>query len=387
MKFKFYILCLLFLSTSNYISFSQWAILRTDADSLIRLGAFYTYNVQFELAEQCFKKVQQEYPFHPAGFFLDAMVDWWRIQLYRNLDKYDYQFLKKIETVISLCDRILDTNEFDINALFFKAGAIGFRGRYYALRENWIPAATDGKTGFDLFIRCLKIAPTNHDIMLGTGIFNYFSIAIPDQYPFLKPILTFLPSGDKQLGILQLKAASRQARYANIEAKVVLLQIYYGFEKNYQEAFNLATELFSTFPNNPYFHRYLGRCYVVLGELDKWEATWREILLRYIDHQPGYDAMTAREALYYIGYALMNKGNYTMAIKYLNKCDEACRALDKETTGFRVSANIKLINIYDLQNNADKVIEKCNLLLSLSDINSSHETAKNYLNKYKKVSK
>lgn len=379
----FSIITIIFIS-NIYTSFSQWAILRTDADSLIRLGAFYTYNVQFELAENCFKKVQKLYPYHPAGFFLDAMVDWWRIQLYRNLDKYDEQFLRKIDKVISLCERILDTNEFDINSLFFKAGAIGFRGRYYALRENWVPAATDGKIGFDLFIRCLKLAPTNHDIMLGTGIFNYFSIAIPEQYPFLKPILTFLPTGDKQLGILQLKAASRQARYANIEAKVVLLQIYYGFEKNYQEAFNIASELFSSFPNNPYFHRYLGRCYVVLGNLDKWEETWRQILLRYIDHQPGYDAMTAREALYYIGYALMNRGKYELAIKYLTKCDEASRSLDKETTGFRVNANLKLVAIYDILNNANKVIERCNILLSLSDNSNSHETARKFLSKYKK---
>jgi hypothetical protein len=93
-------------------------------------------------------------------------------------------------------------------------------------------AVKDANTAFDILIKCLKVAPSNTDIMLGTGIYNYFAAAIPEKYPIVKPLLLMLPSGDKKLGEMLLKAAAKKARYASIEAKVVLMQIYYSFEPN-----------------------------------------------------------------------------------------------------------------------------------------------------------
>ena len=59
-------------------SFSQWAILKSDADSLVRQGANHIYNVEFDSAEVAFQQVIERYPEHPAGYFLQAMVDFWR---------------------------------------------------------------------------------------------------------------------------------------------------------------------------------------------------------------------------------------------------------------------------------------------------------------------
>jgi tetratricopeptide (TPR) repeat protein len=154
---------------------SQWAIMKSDADSLVQLGTYYVYNVKFDSAEAAFKKVIDKYPEHPAGYFLDAMVDWWKTKLLTNTDKYDRSFIKKITKVVDISDKMLDKNSKDINALFFKAGALGYRGRFYAEKESWIKAASDGAEAFNLLQECRKIAPHNHDIMLGTGIYNYFS--------------------------------------------------------------------------------------------------------------------------------------------------------------------------------------------------------------------
>jgi tetratricopeptide (TPR) repeat protein len=379
------IIHLLFLFIPS-IGYSQWAIMKSDADSLVKLGVDYIYNVKFSEAENCFKQVQKLYPQHPVGYFLDAMVEWWKILLLKDETKYDKIFLNKIQKVIDISDALLKENPKDINALFFKAGAIGFRGRYYTQRESWLNAVKDGAEGYDLLIECLKIAPGNHDIMLGTGIYNYFAAVLPEKYPIIKPLATFLPRGDRALGILQLNAAARSAKYANIEAKVVLLQIHYSFENDIYRAEEIINELYSKYPDNPYFHRYLGRIQVRRGNYYDFEQTWREILKRCMSKQFGYERYTAREAMYYIGLALFERGNYENALRYFYKCDEGSRILDKDgPSGFMVMANLYAGKILDIQGKRNYAIKQYEKILKMKDYNSSHETAKYYLkNPYKR---
>ncbi|MFN3781082.1 MAG: tetratricopeptide repeat protein [Candidatus Kapaibacteriota bacterium] len=359
---------------------SQWPVMKTDADSLVRIGADYIYNMEFDSAETCFKMVKEKYPQLPAGYFLDAMVDWWKINSFRNTRDYDRSFLDKIDKVIEVCDGILDTNEFEVSALFFKGGALGYRGRFHVVRENWFRAASDGYAAFKILLKCLEIAPNNYDIMLGTGIYNYFAEVLPEQNPSIKPLMLFVPKGDKKLGILQLKASAKYARYASVEAKLVLLQIYYDFERDYYSAYELAKELVQKYPNNPMFQRYYGRCLVSLYYLDDWEQHWRKILDWYNQKKIGFDLSTAREALYYIGSALFEKNQFEDALQYFYKCDEFSRKLDRNgPSAFMIYLNLKVGKIYDLQGKRKYAIMQYNKVLSWKNYRDSHEQAKRYL--------
>ncbi len=361
-------------------NFSQWPVMKTDADSLVLVGADYIYNLEFDKAEECFKNVIKKYPLTPAGYFLDAMVEWWKIAVYRESRQFDEIFLQKIDRVIEICDAVLDTNEFEIGALFFKGGALGYRGRYHVLRGNWFRAATDGYKAFQILLKCLNIAPNNYDIMLGTGIYNYFAEAFPEQNPSIKPLMAFVPKGDKKLGILQLEAASKYARYAKVEAKFVLLQIYYDFEKNAYSSLPFAEELARSYPANPVFQRYLGRCYASLFMIQEWQQQWQTILNNYQQKKTGFDLLTAREALYYVGSALMEKGQLDDALKYFYKCDEASRILDKDgPSPFMIYLNLKVGKIYDLQGKRQYAVQQYNKVLSWKNYRDSHEQAKKYL--------
>ncbi len=380
MKYKFIFFIVIILYINNSSLFAQWVILKNDADSLVRQGTFFIYNVEFDKAETCFKKVQQMYPDNPAGYFLEAMIYWWKITLHRETTKFDAPFEQRIEKVIDICNNILDTNDKDLGALFFKAGAMGYRARHYAQRESWVKAATDGASAYKIMNECQKIAPANHDIMLGTGIYNYFAVAIPEKFPMVKPLMTFFPRGDKQLGLYQLRAASRKARYAALEARVVLLQIYNSFEKDPDIALSIAKELLDTYPRNPYFHRYYARLLVRKGEQDNYEKVWREILIKCMDNEIGYDPFTAREAMYYIGYALMRRGEYDSALRYFLKANEGSK-IDTEDSGFTVNVNIFIGNIYDLKNNRNEAKKYYSAVLKLKEYDNSHTKAKIFLEK------
>jgi len=360
---------------------AQWMFMRQDGDTILREGVRAIYNVEFKKASEKFKQVIALYPEHPAGYFMDAMIDWWRILLNQRSTRYDQQFLSKIDRVLAKCDELLSAEPKNITALFFKGGALGFRGRYYAVRQQFVEAASVGKEGMEILRELQKIAPTNHDIMLGTGVYNYYAAALPERYPLLKPVMLFLPRGDKKLGILQLKAAGNQARYAAVEAKAQLMAILYNDEKKPSEAIVYARELTQQYPNNPYFARYLGRCLVQLGPLDSMEMVWRTLLLGYMDKKEGYDEFTAREALYYIGTVQMLKGNYDIALKYLYKCDEASRLVDKEMSGFMVKANLKIGQIYDVQGKRDLAISQYKKVAGWRDYDGTQDEAARYIAK------
>ncbi len=380
-KIIFIVLLIIFLGTNNMSA--QWAILKSDADSLILKGADYIYNCQFDNASETFNEVIERYPNNPAGYFLDAMIEWWKITTYRDSHDYDNLFLKKIDRVIKICDDILAKNSGDIGGLFFKGGALGYRARYYVVRKSWFNAATDGYNAFKILLKSYEIASSNHDIMLGTGLYNYMAEYLPEEYPAIKPLIAFIQNGDKKLGLLQLKAAAKYARYSSVEAKIALLQIYYEFEKDYPTALAIAKELHLLYPNNSMIHRYYGRVLVTQWYLNEFEKQWREMLIRYINKQPGYDVGTAREALYYIGYALMTRGKYDMALKYFYKCDEACRMLDDKPSGFMILTNLKIADIYYRLKKNKLARKQCEKVLKWDDYKGSRNAARELIKKLK----
>lgn len=361
------------------IAKSQWAIMLRDADSLVLLGADYVYNLEFDKASAQFKLVQQKYPLHPAGYFLDSMIEWWKIALNQDDKSSDNLFFNKIDKVIRVCDNILDTNAYDINALFFKGGAIGYRARLRTMRDDWFQAIQDAKEALDILRRCQQLAPFNHDIMLGTGLYNYFSVKFPEEYPIIKPLMLFLPNGDKRLGLFQLRAAARNARYAAVEAKVALLQIYYSFENDNYEALQIAQELSEKYPNNSYFLRYLGRVQVRLGMILDYENTWKSVMNKVAENQASYSNSVAREATYYIGLALLYRQEYNNSLKYFQKSLEGTKIIDKKPTGFLSYTLIKIGNNYDAMGNRNEAIKYYKSAYELPDFNDSKKIAKRFL--------
>lgn len=360
---------------------SQWSILNAEADSIVLQGMNYIYNMDFANATRCFTDVQGRYPEHPAGYFLDAMQYWWKILIDKdNADKYKNTFLKKIDKTIAVCDSILERYPTDINALFFKAGAIGYRGRFWVEDKSWVSAVRDGDAAFELLKQCLFVAPSNRDIMLGTGIYNYFAAAIPEQYPIVKPLMLLMPSGDKKVGEMQLLASAKSARYASVEAKVVLLQLYYSFENRPYECLPITEELHQKYPNNPYFKKYYARSLVRTGQWFNFEEIWREILTSCLKNEFGYDRQLAREAMYYIGIALERKSDYNQALRYFYKCDEGCRSLDKDgPSSYMSMTNLHIGKIYDKQSKRELAIKQYKKVLNMPNYNSSHADANRYI--------
>lgn len=345
-------------------------------------GIDHVYNLEFEEADKDFAELIRLKPGHPAGYFFLAMVDWWRILINLDDESHDQKFMDELDHVIALADSMLDRNPNDIDALFFKGGALGFQGRLRFHRNDYLAAANAGRKALPLVEAAFAADPSNYDILFGTGIYNYYADVIPSEYPLVKPLLLFIPSGDRQKGIAQLTLASGKGKYAATEATYFLMQIYYFHEHDYPKVLELAQNLTRRYPNNMIFQRYLGRAYAAMANWPMAESVFKEIVARCRKGQRGYTMSLEREATYNLGVTFQALGKFDEALQNFYRCDELCRVADKtESSGFMAMANLKMGNIYDLQGKRDLAVMQYNKVIGMKEYKDSITQARSYLNK------
>lgn len=379
MKRLFLIAFLLLIALSG-LSFSQGSKQNAQFDSLVFKGINRIYNIKFDEAEKVFKTVMADYPAHPAGRFFLAMIDWWKIMLDVDNESYDDIFFAKLEDVIYQCDLILEKDPADVDALFFKGGAIGFRGRLRAFRESWIKAADDGREALPIVNRAYKLNPQNVDVQLGFGIYNYYASVIPQKYPIVKPLMVFFPSGDKEKGIQELADVAARGKYARTESKYFLMQLYYQFEENFSKAEEYARQLIQEYPDNPVFERYLGRINVKKGDYFTANSVFKDVLVKSDNKYPGYGDMARREAAYYLGYYQKMRGQLDSALTYFTECERLSRKVDGDNqTGWLANSLLYIGNISDQIGQRDKAVTYYKQVLDVKEFGSSHALAKEYL--------
>ena len=373
------ILPLLFLIFSN--AQSQW-LDDPAIDQHVQRGIDYLYNLEFENAENEFTEVINLRSNHPVGFFFKAMIQWERIISNFDDESQDEKFYDMLEVVIEMCEKRLDKNPNDVTAMFFKGGAVGFRGRLRGNRGKWVGAGNDGIIALPLVRKAYELEPDNYDVLLGIGIYNYYAAVIPERYPIVKPIMIFFPSGDRKKGLEQLSQASLHAKYAKVEATYFLMQNYFTYEKDYIKALELAQKLHEKYPNNSLFHRYVGRCLISLGQVGEANDIFVDIERRYSQKQLGYDAYDAREAYYYLGKFEFMASRFDNALKHLYRCDELSRKIDKEgPSGFMSMANLLIGMTFDAQGKRKYAISQYKKVLEMKEFENSHVEAKKYLEK------
>ncbi len=350
-------------------------------DSLISSGIQEIYRLEFSSAEHTFRTVMSDYPDQPAGRFFLAMIDWWKILVDLDNESYDDLFFEKLEDVIFQCDKLLDKNENNIDALFFKGGAIGFRGRLRAIRESWLKAADDGREALPIVQRAAKLEPNNKDVQLGFGIYNYYADVIPRDFPLIKPLMIFFPSGNKDQGISQLTETAKYGKYAKYEARYFLMTIYSGYERDYTKAWEYATQLCSDFPNNPVFEKWKGRIGVQAGRRDEYKALFEDVYAKGERNLFGYNtAKSKREASYYLGMYYRDYHKPDSALVWFNKCDALAQLADgKKQTGYTVNALLNLGMMHDALGHRSEAITYYNRVLQSKEYGSSQTQAKRFL--------
>lgn len=376
MRVRFLLFLLLVVANNIFAQNYNWV----RHDSLVKVGVNQIYGIEFDKAEKTFDVVTKEYSTHPSGKFFKAMITWWRILLDLDNERLDEKFYNQLEECIDICDNILDKNDKSVDAMFFKGGSLGFRGRMRAIRESWFKAALDGKDGLALVFKSYEANPKNVDVQLGFGIYHYYADVIPKKYPAVKPFMVFFPKGDKARGMKELENVAINGRYARLESRYFLMTLNFQFEDNMNESRKWARILLADFPNNPNFQKYFGLTFVKENNYTEAVKTFRDIYNKCRIGMPGYNKRFERETTYYLGMDFKLKERVDSATVYFEKSEILSRELDKENeSGFLINSVFYLGMLYDQMGKRDKAIKYYKETFQLKDRNDSHKLAEQYL--------
>jgi len=350
----------------------------------IQKGIDCIYNLEHQKASRIFETVIKSSEKSPVGYFFDGMVLWWKIMLNIENMEYDDAFKDKMEKVISVSDEILEREINNSTAIFYKAAALGFRGRLLANRGEWLNAAFDGKNALPLVGQLSKIDENNYDVQFGLGIYNYYAEAIPEKYPILKPFTVFFPKGDKIKAVKQLNAAAKNGKYARTEALYFLMQIYYSYERDYEKALKYASELNDKYPKNLLFKAYKGRIYSRLGNTLKVSEIYGELIeMLSQSHQKLYKKYLI-ESNYYIGLSFMLNRDYDDAISSYEKVLDLSDGL-YENNKYLMMAMYNMGNIYKNKGEKEKALRLYEGILKKDNCcDDLHEKAIKKMNQLKK---
>ena len=147
-----------------------------------------------------------------------------------------------------------------------------FKGRFELMRQNWFSSYNLAYDAIQALKTCQKLDPNNKDVLLGLGIYDYYTAKLSGVLKLLTYL--FLHKGDKDEGLRKLNVAAREALYSSLESKSMLIHIYLFLEEDFAKALPLIQDLRIQFRKNMRYPYFEGLAYIRLNE----ESKYREMV-------------------------------------------------------------------------------------------------------------
>ena len=237
-------------------------------NELINTGLEDIYNLKFEEAKKIFKRVQTEYPKNIEGYFFESLIYFHSAAASRDEAQYE-KFMDVSSDVIIRCEDMLDENENDLDALYYKGQSHSYRSLLMlALNKSLISAASNGNSGYRLLSEVIERNPSYYDAYMGLGLYRIAIEFVPDKFQWLLSIIGF--EGNLKEGIRMLETAVNRGRFTQVDAKVYLsiFSIKESEEEN-GETKAMLRSLTERYPESPFFSLIYASALQQTGEMDE----------------------------------------------------------------------------------------------------------------------
>lgn len=363
-------------------------IMNNGVQTQVGAAVNHMYNFKFYESEKEFRWFKYKYPNHPMPYLLLGLNEWWKIIPNTDNPLYDDKCLAYMDSTINYAEKMYDDTDNKIEASFFLAAAYGFKGRLYAERKKFAKAAFAGKNALKYLEKGRGYEDLSPELKFGDGLYNYYVEWIPANYPSLKPILWLFANGDKAKGIKDLENVAGNAFYTRMEAKYFLLQIY-SMENQHEKAYTMAKYMHETYPDNPYFHRYLASKAFVTGRTAEATLESEAILKKLKDGFVGYEGVSGRYASYVLAYynQFYYKDFEKAKVFYQQTIDFAIQT-NAHKSGYHISSLLNLGKIAQTEKRLDDAVAYYEQVKDLADRKMSQkEEAKKLIDEVKKLKK
>jgi len=314
------------------------------------------YNFKFDKAAIKFNELRNRYPEHPLPYFLLGLNNWWK--MLPNTDKHvhDKDFLAYMDTTITKAENLYKENKNNLAAAFFLAASYGLLGEFHGNDKSYTKSAMATKNAISYFEVTSDNSDLSPEFLYGKAVMNYYRTWLREEYPLLTPFLIFFPSGDKELGIKQLKEVTYNSFYTRTEAQYQLLRIYDN-EDEYNKGYPIAQYLTSIYPDNAYFLRQYAKFAWFVNKLDEAKKTCKTIIAKLDSGMPGFEETSGRYAGYILGDIYKRQGQLDSAKFYFLKAVEYSERAGHTEQGYYLYAVDGLAQIAEEQKEYDLALE------------------------------
>jgi tetratricopeptide (TPR) repeat protein len=232
------------------------------ANQALLEGIHLLYNMHYDEAEALFRELAIRSPDDPASFFYLAMVTWCRLVSGFWTPDEVKAYSDRIDRTVEVARKRVSKGVAGAYDYLYLGGALGFKGRFELMEGNWLRSFFLALDAIDALKTCQRMDPENRDVLLGLGIFDYYTAHLSGVLKFLSYLL--IHPGDKKEGLKKLTLAAEEATYSATEAKSVLLHNYLFLEQDFKKAMDLADQLTRQYPRDYWYWMLLGVCQVRL---------------------------------------------------------------------------------------------------------------------------
>lgn len=245
----FFVLCLFTIKVIGQSPIME----NEEAMALIKKATFHIYNTENQQAIGYINKLQDLLPNYPAAPMMHALnINWSHFPL--DTESKEFASLKKhLLTSLERTEEILDKDDENIEGIFFAMSIHSWLAQFYDEAGSTFKALSSAKKAYHYMKKGFDLTDQSAEFYFSTGLFNYYRVQYPESNPVYKPFMWFFRSGDKALGIKQLKIASQQALFTKSEAAMYLAHLYLRYEKDPISALTYSRSLIKSFPKNPVF--------------------------------------------------------------------------------------------------------------------------------------
>jgi len=235
----------------------------------------HTFDAEFGISERLIHEQIKEHPTSPKYQFYLFAKDIGAVahKMYEIPNDLRKGYRDSVYHVIfERAEMFLDTIDEDklsIDDKFYVGAIYGFIGRSIA-NESLFKAFKYGKRGRNYLQEVVEENPEYYDAYLGLGMFNYYADRLGGFIGFISSILGF--SGDRELGLKQIKMAAEKGTQSFAEANLVLGEIYWNMEQQPEFAYSYFKAFVERYPKNKVMLNVYAQLLVRLNKYEEFKT-------------------------------------------------------------------------------------------------------------------
>jgi tetratricopeptide (TPR) repeat protein len=341
--------------------------------ALVNEALHCIYNFEFKKADRIITRIGSMVEHHPVFPLLKSIkINWQEMPM--SSDQKEYLEMKQnLYLTISLVNKMLKEDAESPEAVFFALTAHSMLAQLLAEEGSYFSAVKEAKNAYFYMKKGFLLTEDYPEFFFSTGLYNYYREAYPEMHPMYKSFMWFFASGDKALGLEQLKMAAQKATFTKMEANVFLAHIYLRYESKPEESLPYVDFLVKTYPNNLHYRTIFIESHLLSKKYKIAESHIEELLA--MDNL--YFRMAGEVSK---AYLLENQQkDYGNAKKLYYKSLATGEQMERKAVNYRCVAYLGLGRIYEQEGNKSKSKEYYKLALDNARYHSVKQEAQQRL--------